>query len=36
MQEQLTVDEIKELVIGLTSAQKVERSLTLIDEAYQK
>ena len=36
MQEQLTGDEIKELVDGLTSAQKVERSLTLIDEAYQK
>ncbi len=36
MQEQLTGDEIKELVDGLTSAQKVERSLSLIDEAYQK
>ncbi|MCH8088245.1 MAG: hypothetical protein IIC81_10435, partial [Chloroflexi bacterium] len=36
MQEQLTGDEIKELVDGLNFAQKVERSLGLIDEAYQK
>ena len=36
MVEQLTSENIAEMVDGLTSAQKVERSLALIDEAYQK
>ena len=36
MVEQLTSENIAELVDGLTSAQKVERSLDLIDETYQK
>jgi phosphoadenosine phosphosulfate reductase len=36
MVEQLTTENIAEMVDGLTSAQKVERSLDLIDEAYQK
>jgi phosphoadenosine phosphosulfate reductase len=36
MVEQLTSENIVGMVEGLTSAQKVERSLDLIDEAYQK
>ena len=36
MVELLTSENIAEMVDGLTSAQKVERSLALIDEAYQK
>ena len=36
MVEQLTSENIAEMVDGLTSAQKVARSLELIDEAHQK
>ena len=36
MVEQLTTESIAELVDGLHFGQKVERSLALIDEAYQK
>lgn len=36
MQQELTAEDLKQLVDGLNFAQKVERSLTLIDEAYRK